>query len=280
MGLGKTIQTIAFLAHLYERGIKGPFLVVAPLSTLSNWMNEVKRFTPDLHCLMYHGTKEERSVLRSKYFKDIPTANMNIIVTSYELAMRDKKFLKRYEFKYLIVDEAHRLKNFNCRLVRELKQYKSDNRLLLTGTPLQNNLSMLVLLLFGMWRFCFIHRIGIAGELWSLLNFLIPELFDDLDSFQKWFDFSKKGQQHAHDDQVMQEREQLVQKLHNILRPFILRRLKADVELEIPSKQEYVVFTPMARLQKEFYDAVRDKNFAPLFQKYVDSGKGIFNVCL
>jgi len=142
---------------------------VAPLSTVTNWVSEFKRFTPTIPALLYHGSIEERTKLREKRMvqnnSNAVDANFPIIVTSYEIVMNDRKHLQRYRWKYIIVDEGHRIKNLNCKLIRELKSYHSANRLLLTGTPLQNNLS----------------------ELWSLLNFLLPDIFDDLESFQNWY---------------------------------------------------------------------------------------------
>jgi ATP-dependent DNA helicase len=167
MGLGKTLQTIGFIAHLKSMQVAGPYLIVTPLSTLANWVNEFKRFAPSINVLLYHGSKEERQhmINRKMPKKKETNADFPVIVTSYEIVMNDRKFLQRYHWKYIVVDEGHRLKNMNCRLIKELKTYSSANRLLLTGTPLQNNLA----------------------ELWSLLNFLLPDIFDDLDMFQSWF---------------------------------------------------------------------------------------------
>uniref|UniRef100_A0A8C7DK34 Helicase, lymphoid specific n=1 Tax=Oncorhynchus kisutch TaxID=8019 RepID=A0A8C7DK34_ONCKI len=194
MGLGKTIQCIAHVAMMLERKVLGPFLVVAPLSTLPNWINEFKRFTPE-----------------------------------------------RFQWKYLIVDEGHRIKNLNCRLVRELKMLPTDNKLLLTGTPLQNNLA----------------------ELWSLLNFLLPEVFDDLKSFESWFDIDTIGSNAK--QVVANEREQnILHMLHQILTPFLLRRLKSDVTLEVPPKKEIVVYAPLTAKQESFYTAVVNKTIAKM----------------
>lgn len=222
MGLGKTLQTIAFLAFLRGKGVLGPYLVCAPLSTIANWIKEFKRFTPDLPVVLYHGTKEERETIRRKRLGKVDES-FPVVVTSYEIVMNDRKFLQRYLWKYIIVDEGHRLKNLNCRLIRELKAYATANRLLLTGTPLQNNL----------------------GELWSLLNFLLPDIFPDLESFQSWFDFSP--------DSDMGVDDSLVANLHHILKPFLLRRLKVDVEQLLPPKREYLLYAPMTRMQKELY---------------------------
>ncbi|KAF0977864.1 hypothetical protein FDP41_003186 [Naegleria fowleri] len=243
MGLGKTIQTIGLFCHLYEKGVKGPFLVVAPLSTVSNWVNEIDKWAPELGCVLYHGNKDDRAMIRSKSFKKVKKGQISVVVSSYEIVMRDKKFLaNKFNWKYIVVDEAHRLKNFNCRLTRELKQYNSENRLLLTGTPLQNNLS----------------------ELWSLLNFLLPSIFDDLSAFNKWFDFTKN--QGTNNEYIANEKTQLISKLHNILRPFLLRRLKSDVDIGIPKKREFLVYAHMTQMQREYYEAVRKKDLAPIFQ--------------
>lgn len=164
------------------------------------------RFVPGIPVEMYHGTPEEREHKRNHKLKKLDTT-FPVVVTSYEVIMRDRKYLSKYQWKYIIVDEGHRLKNMDCRLIRELKSYHSANRLLLTGTPLQNNLS----------------------ELWSLLNFLLPDIFDDREGFEEWFDFSdinaKEGQ-----DRILGEESQsgIVSSLHHILKPFLLRRVKTD----------------------------------------------------
>ncbi|KAG2213535.1 hypothetical protein INT47_009209 [Mucor saturninus] len=237
MGLGKTLQTIGFIAHLKSKNVAGPYLIVTPLSTLANWVNEFKRFAPTINVLLYHGTKEERQHMINRKMQKKKETEMEfpVIVTSYEIVMNDRKFLQRYNWKYIVVDEGHRLKNMNCRLIKELKTYSSANRLLLTGTPLQNNLA----------------------ELWSLLNFLLPDIFDDLDMFQSWFDFSdinvKSGR-----DRIMREEEEdnIVTSLHTILRPFLLRRLKTDVERSLPKKKEYLLYAPLTQPQKNLYDAI------------------------
>ncbi|KAF9929366.1 hypothetical protein FBU30_001632 [Linnemannia zychae] len=238
MGLGKTLQTISFLAYLREKGVWGPFLVVAPLSTLANWVMEFERFVPGVPVELYHGSQEEREHKRNHKLKKLDTT-FPIVVTSYEIIIRDRKYLSKYQWKYIIVDEGHRLKNMDCKLIRELKSYHSANRLLLTGTPLQNNLS----------------------ELWSLLNFLLPDIFDDREGFEEWFDFSdinaKEGQ-----DRILGEESQsgIVSSLHHILKPFLLRRVKTDVEKSLPKKKEYILYAPLTPVQKEWYDATLSKD--------------------
>ena len=231
MGLGKTIQSIAMLAHLSGMGVNGPFMVVGPLSTLHNWSNEFKKWCPSMEAVIYHGSQQTRADLRGRHFRAKGNAQgktvMPVMITSYEIVIRDIKELRRIQWKFLIIDEGHRLKNMNCRLIRELKTLGCDgcNRLLLTGTPLQNNLT----------------------ELWSLLNFLLPGIFDDLDSFQQWFNFDFSS---ANVDQrVLQGELQqgVVTKLHQILRPFLLRRLKQDVEIGLPKKCGQSSSSPLSR---------------------------------
>lgn len=251
MGLGKTIQTIGLLAHLKGMGMHGPFLVCAPLSTLSNWVNEVKRWVPTMEVLLYHGSKDERISLRRKYMPSTINSSFPVIVTSYEVAMNDRKLLSKYKWKYIVVDEGHRLKNFDCKLLRELKQVPADNTLLLTGTPLQNNLP----------------------ELWSLLNFILPQIFTSLQEFQSWFDFAGKttGGPQAEDDVNDQRRLQVISKLHLILRPFLLRRLKEDVEKSLPLKKEIILYAPMSDQQKEFHEFLLTKTLAKHLEENVRS---------
>jgi len=253
MGLGKTIQTVALFCHLYEMGVTGPFLVVAPLSTVPNWVNEFKRFAPTVPCVLYHGSANERIELRGELKKSYPSAELdgkimnNVVVTSYEIAMNDRAAFSSILWRYIVVDEGHRLKNSNCRLIKELKQYHSANRLLLTGTPLQNNLS----------------------ELWSLLNFLLPEIFDDLRVFESWFDAKDL---HENQDELaritaQEQKNSILSTLHQILTPFLLRRVKSDVDLEIPPKKEVMVYCPMTTRQMELYRAVVEKTIGDLMAK-------------
>jgi len=252
MGLGKTIITIGFLAHLWEKKLCGPFLIVAPLSTLANWKAELSKWCPFMPALLYHGSKDERQEMQRQFqrqrqkAKDTKdTRSLGVVITSFEMAMRDIKFLCGCAWKYLVVDEAHRLKNFDCRLIRELRKVDAANRLLITGTPLQNNLS----------------------ELWSLLNFILPDIFDDLNSFRSWFDFddvddADKARHILHSEQ----QNQVISKLHNILRPFMLRRLKNDVGLDLPRKTEVVVYCELTPRQAEWYEAIRTKSLEALVQ--------------
>uniref|UniRef100_A0A8C5EB21 Proliferation-associated SNF2-like protein n=1 Tax=Gouania willdenowi TaxID=441366 RepID=A0A8C5EB21_GOUWI len=241
MGLGKTIQCIAHIAMMIEKKVMGPFLVVAPLSTLPNWINEFKRFTPDISVVLYHGPQPERAkVLKQMRRPQGPLNMCPVVVTSFEISMIDRKYLQRFQWKYLIVDEGHRIKNLNCRLVQELKTLPTDNKLLLTGTPLQNNLA----------------------ELWSLLNFLLPEVFDDLKSFESWFDINSLSE--AESVVAAEQEQNILSMLHQILTPFLLRRLKSDVTLEVPPKKEIIVYAPLTSKQEAFYTAVVNKTIAKM----------------
>ncbi|KAL9932782.1 hypothetical protein V8E36_008481 [Tilletia maclaganii] len=246
MGLGKTIQTISFFAHLREHGVWGPFLVCAPLSTITNWVLEFERFTPNLPAILYYGTAPERAELRNKHkLNYIPTTQkardaFPIVVSSYEIIMRDRIHLAGLDWKYIVVDEGHRLKNMNCKLVRELKTYRSANRLILTGTPLHNNLA----------------------ELWSLLNFILPDIFDDLATFEKWFDFSDLHEEDGGGNKLLSKEQSgsIITQLHAILKPFLLRRLKVDVESDLPPKKEYLLYAPLTEEQKDLYEAILGKD--------------------
>lgn len=223
MGLGKTLQVISFLAYLLENGLDGPFLIVGPLSTLGGWRDQLARFAPSMKSLVYYGSREARRKLQRK----LPPKS-TVVVTSYEMILRSFSSLGRIPWQYLIVDEGHRLKNVNSKLLRQLKRYHSSNRLLLTGTPLQNNLA----------------------ELWALLNFLLPDVFTDLEIFQQWFE---NGNNVDSDNEGS-----LVTSLHDILRPFLLRRLKSEVGLQLPPKREYVIFTALTPCQRSLYRSILD----------------------
>lgn len=256
MGLGKTIQTIAFLAHLKGNGLHGPYLVIAPLSTLSNWVNEISRFVPSVNAIIYHGSKKERDEIRRKHLPRTIGPKFPIVVTSYEVALSDaRKYLRHYNWKYLVVDEGHRLKNPKCKLLKELKYIPIGNKLLLTGTPLQNNLA----------------------ELWSLLHFILPDIFSSLEEFQSWFDLSGKCNSELMKEELEEKRRgQVVAKLHAILRPFLLRRMKSDVEKMLPRKKEIIIYATLTEHQRNFQDHLINKTLENhLREKVVSAGRGM-----
>ncbi|KAG1673281.1 hypothetical protein FOA52_002561 [Chlamydomonas sp. UWO 241] len=269
MGLGKTVQTIGFLSYLRPRGIKGPFrviglhstkgikgpfLVIGPLSTLPNWIAEFQRFCPGMPALMYHGSRQEREELRRTRLKvtNPLSDDFPVIVTSFEIIIADSKFLQRIKMKYVVVDEGHRLKNFNCKLVRELKTIPAENRLLLSGTPLQNNLD----------------------ELWSLLNYIMPTTFSDLSDFQGWFNFAGVVGNVAGADAAViaaEQRNRMVSKLHSILKPFMLRRLKSDVNIGLPEKAELLLYAHMTQHQKDLNLQVLNGTLKAGMKSFADS---------
>lgn len=226
MGLGKTLQTIAFLHALLERGVSGPFLVVGPLSTLQNWKNEFSRCFPQLPVLVYHGSKEERILQRQQLPGCSKMSEVVAVVTSYEMITHDRSYFRRCTWRYVVVDEAHRLKNTQCKLIEELREIPSHSRLLLTGTPLQNNLA----------------------ELWSLLNFVLPDIFDELDTFYGWFSILEDESSSTHE-----QNSYILNALHVILRPFMLRRLKSDVEEKLPTKKEVILLVKLSAIQETLY---------------------------
>ncbi|KAK4477886.1 hypothetical protein RD792_017151 [Penstemon davidsonii] len=225
MGLGKTLQTISLMGYLHEfRGITGPHMVVAPKSTLGNWMNEIKRFCPILRAVKFLGNPDERRYIREEL---LVAGKFDVCVTSFEMAIKEKTALRRFSWRYIIIDEAHRIKNENSLLSKTMRLFNTNYRLLITGTPLQNNLH----------------------ELWSLLNFLLPEIFSSAETFDEWFQIS--------DDNDQQE---VVQQLHKVLRPFLLRRLKSDVEKGLPPKKETILKVGMSQMQKQYYKALLQKD--------------------
>ncbi|CAL9116371.1 unnamed protein product [Musa acuminata var. zebrina] len=225
MGLGKTLQTISLLGYLHEyRGITGPHMVVAPKSTLGNWMREIRRFCPVLRAVKFLGNPEERNHIRETL---LVAGKFDVCVTSFEMAIKEKTALRRFSWRYVIIDEAHRIKNENSLLSKTMRLYHTNYRLLITGTPLQNNLH----------------------ELWSLLNFLLPEIFSSAETFDKWFQISGENDQ-----------QEVIQQLHKVLRPFLLRRLKSDVEKGLPPKKEIILKVGMSQLQKHYYRALLQKD--------------------
>nr|XP_004236584.1 chromatin-remodeling ATPase INO80 [Solanum lycopersicum] len=252
MGLGKTIQAMAFLAHLAEeKNIWGPFLVVAPASVLNNWADEIGRFCPDLKTLPYWGGLQERVVLRKNinpkrlYRRD---AGFHILITSYQLLVSDEKYFRRVKWQYMVLDEAQAIKSANSIRWKTLLSFNCRNRLLLTGTPVQNNMA----------------------ELWALLHFIMPTLFDSHEQFNEWF--SKGIENHAEHGGSLNEHQ--LSRLHAILKPFMLRRVKKDVVSELTGKTEITVHCKLSSRQQAFYQAIKNKiSLAEL----IDSSRGHLN---
>lgn len=241
--------------------ILGPYLIAGPLATISNWVNEFKKWLPSCPVLLYHGSKAEREAMRNKFMPVGAAKSLSfpIVVTSFELCIVDRPFLEQYTWQYIILDEGHRIKNRNCRLVKELKSIRSVSRLLLTGTPIQNSLE----------------------ELWSLLNFCSPMIFDDLEVFQSWFDFKNIGKDTKVEDILStEEQDRIVTKMHEILRPFVLRRIKTEtLGDKLPPKREVVVYCGMSSLQREYYARVLAGNLREsLLEVGVEGAKKISQI--
>ena len=259
------MQTISLIALLREQeNYLGPHLIVAPLSTLSNWMDEFHHWVPSIPVVMYHGTPQQRDdIFKNSIMRHMhggrPTAKFPVVCTSYEMVLKDRAALSKINWEFIIIDEGHRMKNFDSKLFRELKSFTSATRLLITGTPLQNNLK----------------------ELWSLLNFLLPKIFRDWEAFESWFDFSDLEDEEGTEEFIADKtKQELVKKMHVVLQPLLLRRVKSDVAKYLPKKREYVLYAPMTKEQTDLYNAINDKNIdtrAYLENKVVERLTGATN---
>ena len=227
MGLGKTIQTIALLAHLAcAKGVWGPHLIVVPTSVMLNWEIEFKKFLPGFKTLTYFGTPKERRAKRVGWSSENA---FHVCICSYALVLQDAAVFRKKNWHYLILDEAHQIKNFKSLRWQNLLTFKTQRRLLLTGTPLQNDLL----------------------ELWSLLHFLMPSIFTSHSEFQEWF---AEPLSLAIERSKLDAHRELIGRLHALIKPFLLRRLKRDVEKQMPSKYEHVVPVALSRRQRSLYD--------------------------
>ncbi|XP_029428595.1 chromodomain-helicase-DNA-binding protein 1-like [Rhinatrema bivittatum] len=246
MGLGKTIQTISFLNYLFnEHQLYGPFLLVVPLSTLTSWQREIQIWAPQMNAVVYIGDINSRNVIRTHEWMHLQTKRLkfNILLTTYEILLKDKSFLGSINWAFIGVDEAHRLKNDDSLLYKTLIDFKSNHRLLITGTPLQNSLK----------------------ELWSLLHFIMPE------KFSSWEDFEEehgKGREYGYAS------------LHKELEPFLLRRVKKDVEKSLPAKVEQILRIEMSALQKQYYKWILTRNYKALSKGSKGSTSGFLNIMM
>ncbi|KAM0016323.1 putative DNA helicase chromatin remodeling SNF2 family [Helianthus debilis subsp. tardiflorus] len=232
MGLGKTIQTISLIAYLMEnKGVTGPHLIVAPKAVLPNWINEFSTWAPSIAAFLYDGRLDERKAMR----EELSEGKFSVLITHYDLIMRDKAFLKKIPWYYMVVDEGHRLKNSESVLAKTLVSgYQIRRRLLLTGTPIQNSLQ----------------------ELWALLNFLLPTIFNSVENFEEWFNapFADKCDVSLTDEEELL----IIRRLHQVIRPFILRRKKDEVEKYLPQKTQVILKCDMSAWQKVYYQQVTD----------------------
>ncbi|CCK70440.1 RSC chromatin remodeling complex ATPase subunit STH1 KNAG_0E01780 [Huiozyma naganishii CBS 8797] len=237
MGLGKTIQSISLITYLYEmKQDRGPYLVIVPLSTIANWTLEFEKWGPGLNTIIYKGTPNQRRTLQHQ----VKTGNFDVLLTTYEYIIKDRSLLCKHEWAHMIIDEGHRMKNAQSKLSFTIQHYyKTRNRLILTGTPLQNNLP----------------------ELWALLNFVLPKIFNSAKTFEDWFNtpFANTGTQEKLE---LTEEETLlvIRRLHKVLRPFLLRRLKKEVEKDLPDKVEKVIKCHLSGLQQQLYGQMLKHN--------------------
>ncbi|XP_066579022.1 chromodomain-helicase-DNA-binding protein 8 isoform X2 [Amia ocellicauda] len=237
MGLGKTIQSIALLSEVHRAGLRGPFLVIAPLSTIANWEREFASWT-SMNAIVYHGSLGSRQMIQQyeMYCRDdkghlIPGAyKFDALITTFEMVLSDCPELREIAWRCVVIDEAHRLKNRNCKLLDSLNMLDLEHKILLTGTPLQNTVE----------------------ELFSLLHFLEPSQFPSESEFLKDFGDLKTEEQ--------------VQKLQAVLKPMMLRRLKEDVEKNLAPKQETIIEVELTAAQKRYYRAILERNFSFLSQ--------------
>ncbi|VDO08581.1 unnamed protein product, partial [Brugia timori] len=254
MGLGKTIQSISFLSVLYHKyQLYGTFLVVVPLSTMASWQHEFETWAPDLNVVTYVGDVTSRDLIRQFeiYVQSTKRLKMNVVLTTYEILLKDKarwlkaykSFLGSFEWAVLAVDEAHRLKNDESLLYRSLFEFTTNHRLLVTGTPLQNSLK----------------------ELWALLHFIMPEKFDS------WSEF--EAEHHDSDHKT-------IASLHRKLQPFLLRRVKKDVEKSLPAKVEQILRVDMTAQQKQYYKWILTKNYKELSKGVKGSINGFVNLVM
>ncbi|SCU84913.1 LAMI_0C09384g1_1 [Lachancea mirantina] len=226
MGLGKTLQTISFLGYLrYVKNVDGPFIVIVPKSTLDNWQREFAKWTPEVNTVILRGDKEERQTIIKEVILE---AKFDVLITSYEMVIKEKAALKRLMWRYIVIDEAHRIKNEQSALSQIIRLFYSKNRLLITGTPLQNNLH----------------------ELWALLNFLLPDIFGDSEVFDEWF------QQNNSDE----DQDVVISQLHTVLSPFLLRRVKSEVETSLLPKIETNLYVDMSDMQIQWYKSLLEKD--------------------
>ena len=232
MGLGKTVQTLAMLQHQKEAGNKSASLLIMPTSLLYNWQMEAQKFTPELEVFVYAGSTREKDIEQfGKY---------DLILTSYGIARMDIDILVQYHFNYIILDESQAIKNPNSNIAKAVKKLRARNRLILTGTPIENS----------------------TMDLWSQMTFINPGLLGNQTYFKNEFliPIEKKNDNHK------------TNKLYTIIKPFILRRHKSQVATELPEKVENIQYSTMTTMQEEKYEEVKNMYRNKILDKIEESG--------
>lgn len=225
MGLGKTLQTISLLGYLkHVKKLSGPHMIVCPKSTLQNWLNELEKWCPTIKAVSLIGSKEQR---KSQIRNVLEIEKWDVLVTTYEVCRFETHYITRVKWRYVVVDEGHKLKNCETQISKIMQALESTNRLILTGTPINNNLE----------------------ELWVLLNFLLPDIFRRVFHTSEWI-----NNNHFLND------VKKVLKLKAILQPFMLRRVKLDVEKSLLPKKELQIVVSLSKMQKELSRKILDRN--------------------
>jgi hypothetical protein len=238
---GKTLQIISYLAHLKENNGRGPYLVIGPLSITQNWKNEFSTFCPSMKVITYIGNQTERQdiqydiidYVRDQEDQDDPNLNFDVLVTTYDMILYDLDFLSRFNWRCVIIDEAHRLKNKDSKLYTSLKEnFEMPRIFLITGTPVQNNLK----------------------ELFALLHFIMPDIFSSESEFLTRFPIKQIMSNNSTDN------NEKLKQLHQCLRPFLLRRKKSEIAAELPTKQELILYTKLSNMQRKYYKGILMKD--------------------
>ena len=246
MGLGKTVQTVAFLSWLrHDRGQQGPFLVTVPLSTMPAWADTFDHWAPDVNYVVYNGNQAARNII--KEYELLPEGSIrhprfHVLLTTYEYVLHDASFLSQIKWQFMAVDEAHRLKNRDSQLYDRLQEFKAPARLLITGTPVQNNLS----------------------ELSALFDFLAPGVVNIDENM----------------DLTTEEASAKITQLTEDIKPYMLRRTKQKVEKDLPPKTEKIIRVELSDIQLEYYKNILTKNYAALNQGSKGMKQSLLNVMM
>ncbi|ANQ06971.1 Chromodomain-helicase-DNA-binding protein 1 [Plasmodium coatneyi] len=261
MGLGKTVQTIAVVGHmLYKEKLIGPYLVIVPQSTVDNWLNEFKSWLPQANVVCYHGNAVSRELIRTHELKKVYVANkgfrykFDVCITTPSIlnSLSDVELLKKMPWQLMVVDEAHQLKNRQSKRFIELKQFMAESKLLLSGTPLHNNLE----------------------ELWTLLHFLNPQQYTHYENFQK------KYNEIENTSLIGEAKQKQLMQLQHELHEVILRRVKKDVEKSLPNKVERILRVELSPIQIEFYKNILTKNYEQLAKASGGAKNSLQNICM